>query len=721
MKTAALAGFALLFAIRALPGQLGAVVYGTVRDSTGAARVQALVTAGSGRAWTDGLGAYRIPGLPPGRTRVRAGEIGFAAESVMVDLVAGDSTRVDFVLRPSALRLNPVIVTASKRSQFAEEAVGSVAVVTEEQLASRAVNTVDEAVDKAPAVQFLNGQINIRGSSGYAQGLGSRVLLLVDGVPANQGDRGGINWDLLAVDQVDHVEILKGPGSALYGSAALGGVVNLITRPIPLGWHTRVRGTAGAFANPPHNEWVFRDERGWQGGADLTASYGRGPFRGSLAAGGRHSDGYREQDERNHWQVAGRGEWKFSPESELRLAGAWAMDQYDVPLLWCTAGQCDDRGESYQPFMINVAELGARTESGKGYLSASFSRLASSKMRWRARGSLLRTRFHDWRPSDTVYSIANRFGAEFLAEARPSPAQAVTVGAEASHSDVDSDIFGSHTQGEYAAYGESEQPVGRARLTLGARMDFLAVDGAGLTAVLSPRAGLVLPSASGIWRASAGRGFRAPAIAERFAQTHAGPFDVIGNPTLRPEMSWSLEIGNSASIVEWMRVDAAGFWTEARDLVEPRILNDSLIQFQNVSRALLAGLDLAVSATPLTPKLTTTVAYMLLHARERAHDTIPEQPLAFRPRHLLTISADFDAAPLAFGADWRYSSRLERVEIYPDDPRVSAFVLDLRASYRSSALQVHLLVANALNYIHNQVPRTLAPVRSASVTVAWTY
>jgi len=66
-----------------------------------------------------------------------------------------------------------------------------------------------EAVDKAAGVQMLNGQINIRGSTGYVQGLNSRVLLLVDGVPMNQGDRGGINWDLLPVDEVKRAEVAR--------------------------------------------------------------------------------------------------------------------------------------------------------------------------------------------------------------------------------------------------------------------------------------------------------------------------------------------------------------------------------------------------------------------------------------------------------------------------------------------------------------------------------
>jgi iron complex outermembrane receptor protein len=113
------------------------------------------------------------------------------------------------------------------------DAVTSVAVLDEEGIARRAVVRVDEAIDRAPGVQLLNGQINIRGSTGYAQGVNSRVLLLVDGVPANQGDRGGISWDLLPVDDIERVEIVKGAGSAQYGSAAMGGVVQLVTREIP--------------------------------------------------------------------------------------------------------------------------------------------------------------------------------------------------------------------------------------------------------------------------------------------------------------------------------------------------------------------------------------------------------------------------------------------------------------------------------------------------------
>src|SRR5437762_12558765 len=88
------------------------------------------------------------------------------------------------------------------------------------------------------------------------------MLMLVHGVHPNQDDRGGINWDLIPLEDVARVEVVKGAGSALYGSAALGGVVNLITREIPSGFQARVRALGGAYANPPFDARRLRDYTG---------------------------------------------------------------------------------------------------------------------------------------------------------------------------------------------------------------------------------------------------------------------------------------------------------------------------------------------------------------------------------------------------------------------------------------------------------------------------
>src|SRR6266550_8432278 len=339
-------------------GQSTGMLYGVMRDSAGSPLPFGHVRGAGREAFGDSLGRYRIE-LPAGLVHLTASRLGFYRHTLDVTIPAGDSLHLDIRFVPGIpIDMQPVITTAAKRSQLLDLAVTSVALVTDSEISRRAINTIDEAVGKAPAVQFLNGQVNIRGSTGYVQGLGSRVLLLVDGIPMNQGDRGGINWDVIPVDQVQRVEIVKGAGSALYGSAALGGVVNLITRDLPTGFHARLRTTAGLYANPPNDVWRFRDFTGGEGGVDVAASYGSDILRGAFAAGARHSDGYRQQDRDDHWQLAGKGEWLAAPNLHVRLSGAWADDDYQVPLRWCVQGACDTRGQSYQPFMVDTSDLG---------------------------------------------------------------------------------------------------------------------------------------------------------------------------------------------------------------------------------------------------------------------------------------------------------------------------------------------------------------------------
>ncbi|HEY6853306.1 MAG TPA: TonB-dependent receptor [Gemmatimonadales bacterium] len=708
------------------------VVYGTVRDSAGHPLMATVyLVTGTATAYADSGGRYRLV-VPAGSVIIRANFVARTPVQAALTVLPGDSVSHDFVLTPTPatvdigtpiIELGPVVTTAAKRSQLLDEAVTSVAIVSDSEIARRAVNTIDEAVDKAPGVQFLSGQINIRGSSGFVEGVGSRVLLLVDGVPMNQGDRGGINWDVVPVDQVERVEIVKGAGSALYGSAALGGVVNLITRELPLGFHARLRTTAGFFADPPLDVWRFRDFTGGQAGLDLAASYGTPVVRGAFAAGGRHSDGYRQQDTENDWHVMGKSEWRAADHTVVHMTGAWASAEYQVPGAWCLAGHCDDRGQAYQPFMVDrTTNLGAHTTSAKGYLTGTIDRDVSETESWQARASWFRTHFTDYQPSSNDGAVANTFGAEVRGVVRPGAEQVATVGGEASWSDVTGDIFGAHTQSAYAAYGENERSFGRTRLTVGARIDLLSVDGGGMTAVVSPRAGAVLPAGSGTWRVSAGRGFRAPSLAERFVTTTAFGFQVIPNPNLTFEEAWSFEAGYARALGPRLHIDGAAFGTDARHLIEPAFnLSQSQIQFRNLQRARWAGLDVALRAEPFISRLSTSAAYTFLYARELATDSTPERALAFRPRHLVTLSADYTLGAAAVGADFRYSSRMDRVEIPDPSPRNGARVLDLRAEYGRGPLAAHLLVANALNYVYALVPRTLEPVRTVTLTLVYSY
>jgi outer membrane receptor protein involved in Fe transport len=238
---------------------------------------------------------------------------------------------------------------------------------------------------------------------------------------------------------------------------------------------------------------------------------------------------------------------------------------------------------------------------------------------------------------------------------------------------------------------------------------------------VSPRIGAVLPRGALVWRASVGRGFRAPSLAERFVQTTVSGVTVIPNPDLEAETAWSGELGTATHTPSGAQFDAALFWTEASMYIEPSVDPMTVqIQFRNVGRARLIGLDLAARTAPVTSPLSLSLAYTFLSTRRL--DTVPSQPLPFRPTHLLTLGADYGRGAVSVGADFRFMSRYERVELYaPTDPLVSPKVLDLRASWHRGPLAARLLLTNALNYVYNLVPRTLAPVRTLTLVASWTY
>jgi len=94
--------------------------------------------------------------------------------------------------------------------------------------------------------------------------------------------------------------------------------------------------------------------------------------------------------------------------------------------------------------------------------------------------------------------VADRYGLELRGEGHPSESRVAVVGAEGARTGLVSDIFGNHTEYVFAGYAEGEQRIGPARLTAGARLDYVETDGGGASTVLSPRMGVVLPFS---WRA----------------------------------------------------------------------------------------------------------------------------------------------------------------------------------------------------------------------------
>jgi iron complex outermembrane receptor protein len=132
-----------------------------------------------------------------------------------------------------------VLVTATRGASGRETSPASASIVTRTEIERRAVTSVDQALAPVEGVAAYRVRgladneagIGMRGFSGRASGQ-SRVLVLLDGQPINNGYTGAVNWTAIAIGDVDRVEVVRGPFSSLYGGNAMGGVINVITRPI---------------------------------------------------------------------------------------------------------------------------------------------------------------------------------------------------------------------------------------------------------------------------------------------------------------------------------------------------------------------------------------------------------------------------------------------------------------------------------------------------------
>ncbi len=131
--------------------------------------------------------------------------------------------------------LDEIEVNATKNVRALSEVPGRVGVISSEELSLTPAATMADAMRNVSGVNTssslgfftMRPSVTVRGLSGEEQ---SRTLVLVDGVPINNSDTGGVNWNSISTSNVKQVEVYKGPGSSLYGSNAMGGVINIITR-----------------------------------------------------------------------------------------------------------------------------------------------------------------------------------------------------------------------------------------------------------------------------------------------------------------------------------------------------------------------------------------------------------------------------------------------------------------------------------------------------------
>lgn len=536
--------------------------------------------------------------------------------------------------------LKPLVVTATRVPVSADVVASAVTVLRGTDLAAQGIRTAAEALETVPGAHIVEtGSFGGQAALFLRGGESDYTKVLVDGVPINQAG-GGIDLAHLTTDNVDRIEIVRGPVSVLYGSDAVTGVVQIFTRtgrgPAHLGaeLHAGTYGSAdGAVDVAGSNGVIGYSARVSRFSADGMYSYNNS-YRNSVAsarievtpdARTAASLTYHYGDDSYHFPTNGYG---APVDSNQRAAERG-------PLLSLTASRIlgahlDARitGAMKEARLFFNDEPDSPGEDGT-YWSKDWVRRATSSglLTWRNDKGITVTggvEYEDQRQRGT---------SEFSASYGTFPNPPV---------DVKRTNAGYFTQALVAA--------GRSAVTLGGRLD----DNSQFGSHGTYRAGVVYRLAPATRaRVSVGTGFKEPSFFENYATGF-----VRGNPHLKPEQSQSWEVG-----VEQGAVAVTYFHQRFRDLIEysGTPIGPDSVNYFNVGGAIADGIEATARANVATA-VVVSLNYTFLHTRVLESGStdpnglfVPGKPLVRRPAHTLApqLSAGVGAhGRITVGALW---------------------------------------------------------------------
>ncbi len=607
-----------------------ATLSGTVNDAkTGEPLIGATVRSGQTGTVTDLEGKYQLT-LSPGEIRLEYSYTGFDPKTEVLRLAAGEKRLLNLTLGEAENILQTATVTAGKYDKPLGEVTVSLEVVKPKLLESTNQTSVDGVLEKVPGVSMIDGQANIRGGSGFSYGAGSRVLLLVDDLPALQADAGFPNWGDVAVENIGQIEVLKGAASALYGSSAMNGIINIRTAYAKSKPETNAS-VFYSFVGHPNDEsfvWWGKDDSythiegdsfkvnvPFSTGVSFAHRQKFGKLDVAFGSYGYFENSFRRDCYKRYGRVTPNFKYRVSDRLVLGLNTNFNFGKSASYFLW--AGNTGTK--------ILEPGLGS-TNSSKGRLRYTIDPSLNYTDRLGNRHKLLGRYFNVYNnngqgrgnKSQTIY------GEYQFQRAVESIGLVATAGVVSSVSRISAKLYGGreYTSRNYSGYLQLDQKVGnRLNLSAGVRYETFILKSPEFlnTVVLESNKidtciilrdtianGKVTESKpvfrlganyrvgeATYLRASWGQGYRFPTIAEKFIATDFGAAQVLPNTKLQSETGWTAEIGikQGFKISDWSGfVDVTGFTSEYTDMMEftlqPVVLCDP--QFHHTTPFVLA-------------------------------------------------------------------------------------------------------------------------------------
>ena len=506
------------------------------------------------------------------------------------------------LLSPTARAQQPppvsasVVVTATSVPEEENQVGSATTVITREEIEKNGKTSVLELLRSVPGLDVVQSGTPGSLTSVFIRGTNStHTLVLVDGARMNSPYFPGYDFSAMTTENIERIEIVRGPFSALYGSDAVGGVVQIFTR-------SGAPGFSGRFAGEAGNQG--------QGQGSGFVSVGEGPFSATGSFRYTAFDGDRPNSD---WRQR-----NGSAGLQARLAGG---------------GRVGVEGSVVDGEVGNPGPVGAPSTARGIFheerlaLPGSFPLSASNQLDVLLADVRSKPRFRD-----TEGGFSSRTDAETLqarvADTARVGAHALTAFASWQRWTVDdSSNFGINLDGQrttlWGAGAQDTATLGPVTVVAGVRFDHHSVFGD----AWSPRGTVAWLSPGSLWkvRFSGGGAFRAPTVGELY-------YPFVGNPTLKPERSVSWELG-AERYVGAGRVEVSLFWNDLRNLI---VFDFAQSRNFNVGRARTRGVE-AGWRLPVASGLSADATYTYLDAENRVTGT----GLIRRPRHRASLGLDW--------------------------------------------------------------------------------
>lgn len=711
----------LLLFISTLAFAQKGTIKGKVSDDTnGETLISASVVIDESTGTTTDLdGNYQLE-LDPGNYVLNVSYIGYENKQVKVKIEAGQTHVRDIVLAVTSNDIGLVTVTGGKYEKKIGEEVVSIEVLRPEFISNSNSTGVDEALDKVPGVNMVGEQINIRGGSGFTAGASNRVLMLMDGLPLLKPDNASIDFASLPLENIEQIEVIKGASSALYGSSALNGIINLITANPKNERYTKVTTFVGVYENPFKGKkkklmWWDRNSMFWGANVGYRQKFGQL----DVVIGANYFEDesylYNNQTRRFNTNVKLRYRPKKTPALTVGLNTNFSFQEGGFFFIWRRWGETPndqvndasialfnefvdriDRGEP-----ISGTFLDSVPKDGMAYLPTEITTFRSVPISFDPYITYFDKRDNMHSLKGRVYLTYYRNSAGEVSDANLAYGEYTftshlkklglnfVTGVSSTYTFINSEnIETQKTSTNAAAFLQVDKKFfNRLTLNFGVRGEYNKIDT--LRGQIKPilRGGFNVQIAEAtFFRGSFGQGLRFPTVSEKYVTTRRSGILVVPNQDITYEKGWSAELGIKQGIKitkDWVGYfDAAGFIIQYNDMLEyvQRIYSDAdsfyvngqlfrglAYQSDNITDARISGFELSLLGQGTLFGVVGTnilVGYTYLRPLDlNSPDSLDfkDRMLTFRFQHSAKADVEATYKNVTLGFTGRYVSFMENI------------------------------------------------------------